>query len=87
MATATCARCGTEIRPGNVYCRKCHGWAESVKSLLETAEADAALLAKAQDSSLADIAREQGVSRQAVKQRLDKARARQAQREASPAPV
>lgn len=79
MATGTCARCGTGTS-GGTYCRKCHGWAEQLKALLETAGEDAELLAALETLKPADIARAQGVSRQAVHIRIGKARARQAQR-------
>ena len=79
-ARGTCARCGTEISGGRVYCRKCHGWSQRVESLTATAAADAALLSRAERDSLADIARDEGVSRQAVQQRIVKARDRQKQR-------
>lgn len=78
MATH-CARCGKETA-GGTYCRKCHGWSEMVRSLLATADADAALLSRAEDESLAAIARDEQVTRQAVQQRIVKARARQEQR-------
>jgi predicted ATP-dependent serine protease len=83
MTTGTCARCGKPTaKPNGTYCRKCHGWSQMVRSLLATAGADAELLRRAEAASLADIARDEQVSRQAVQQRIVKARARQEQRQA-----
>lgn len=76
-----CIRCGNETN-GGVYCINCRGWAEKVKSLLDTAEADSELLQMKLTMSNAEIARRLNVSRAAVGQRLKRARERQAERAA-----
>ncbi len=78
---ASCVRCGAET--SGTYCFTCRGWAESVKSLMATAEADAELLSLVDGStaiSKAEIARKLGVSRAAVGQRIARARERQVKR-------
>jgi hypothetical protein len=77
---SACVRCGKETTGGSTYCRECHGWQETVKALLATAEGDAELLGKASSMSNAALARDLGVSRAAVGQRLARARQRQEQR-------
>lgn len=79
MTKGTCARCGTTTS-GGAYCRKCNGWAQQVAALIATADSDAKLLRLAEQHTVAEIGRIEGVSRQAVAGRLDKARARQAVR-------
>lgn len=76
---SNCVRCGAETAKG-IYCARCRGWAEKVKSLMDTAESDAELLAMASGMTKAEIARRLGVSRAAVGQRLQRARMRQVER-------
>jgi hypothetical protein len=75
---ASCIRCGKETSA--TYCVSCRGWAESLKSLIATAEPDAELLKLAATMNNSAIARQLGVSRVAVGKRLGKARARQLKR-------
>jgi hypothetical protein len=80
--TGVCARCGEPTTGKGPYCRKCHGWSESVAALQRTAAADAELIRQADQHTVAEIGRMTGVSRQAVAMRLAKARERQRQRQA-----
>jgi predicted DNA-binding protein (UPF0251 family) len=83
---AKCVRCGAET--SGTYCGTCHGWQESVKALLATAEDDAELLRLVDGSEgtaglrKAEVARLLNVSRAAVGQRIARARERQTKRAA-----
>lgn len=75
-----CIDCG---KPSvGLRCTHCHGAFMAKAGLDSTAEADEALLASAVGKSAAQLAREWGVSRTRVAQKLTKAKERQAKRSA-----